>query len=90
MLSDLSINLAHEILQRQLPKILELEDTSLGIFEKFTNHKDEFIQIDHGNRHWIVVEGKEEEHAVDIYDSKEDNPSNMSAPQDNEVDCLCY
>ena len=81
------MNLVHEISQRQLPEILELEDTSLGIFEKFTSHKDEFIQIDHGNRHWIVVEGKEEEHAVEIYDSKEDSPSNMSAPQDNEVDC---
>ena len=54
-LSDLSINLAQELLRRLFPEISELEDTSLGIFGKFTSHKDEFIQIVHGDHHWIVV-----------------------------------
>ena len=62
-------------------------NTSLGIFGKFTSHKDEFIQIVHGNHHWIVVGGKEEQNTVEIYDSlangatkKDDSPSNMSTP----------
>ena len=42
---------------------------SLGIFGKFTSRIDEFIQILHGNHQWIVVGGKEEENAVEIYDS---------------------
>ena len=67
-LSDLSINLAQELLRRLFPEISELEDTSLGIFGKFTSHKDEFIQIVHGDHHWIVVGGKEEENAVEIFD----------------------
>ena len=46
-----------------------LQDTSLGIFGKFTNHKDEFIQIVHGNHHWIVAGGKEKENSGEIYDS---------------------
>ena len=68
-LSDLSINLVQEILQRQFPEISGLEDTSPGIFGKFTSHKDEFIQTIHGNHHWIVVGGKEKENAVETYDS---------------------
>ena len=48
-LSDLSINLAQEILRRQFPKILGLQDTSFEIFGKFTSNMDEFIQIVHGN-----------------------------------------
>ena len=63
-LSDLSINVAQEILRRQFPEISGLEYTSLGIFGKFTRHKDEFIQIVHGNHYWIVVGGKEEENAM--------------------------
>ena len=68
-MSDVSINLAQEILRRQFSEISGLEDTSFGIFGKFRSHKDEFIQIVQGNYHWIVVGGKEEENAVDIYDS---------------------
>ena len=68
-LSDLPINLAQEILRRQFLEISGLEDTSLGIFGKFTSHKDEFVQIVYGNHHCIVVGGKEEENAVEIYDS---------------------
>ena len=82
-LSDLSINLAQEILRRRFPEISELEDMPIGIFGKFTSHKDGFIQIVHGNHHWIVVGGKEEE----IYDSlangstkKNDSPTITSAP----------
>ena len=54
------------MLQRQLPKILGLQDKSFGIFEKFTSQKDEFIQIVHGNYHRIVVAGKEKENTVEI------------------------
>ena len=46
-----------------------LQDTSLGIFGKFTSHKDEFIQIVPRNHHWIAVKGKEKENAEEIYDS---------------------
>ena len=86
-LSDLSINLAQEILRIQFPEISGQEDTSLGTFGKFTSRKDEFIQIIHGNHYWIVGGGKVEENAVEIYASladgstkEEENPSNMSAP----------
>ena len=65
-LSDLSINLPQEILRKQFPKILGLQDTFLGILKKFTSHKDEFIQIVHGNYHWILVGGKEKENTVEI------------------------
>ena len=65
-MSDLSINLAQEILRKQFPKILELQDTSPGILRKFTSHKDEFIQIVHGNYHWILVGGKKKENTVEI------------------------
>ena len=41
-LSDLQMNLAQEILRRHFPEISRLEDTSLGIFGKFTSHEDEF------------------------------------------------
>ena len=65
-LSDLSINLAQEILRKKFPKILGLQDTSLGILRKFASHKDEFIQIVHGNYHWIIVGGKKKENTVEI------------------------
>ena len=65
-LSDLSINLAQEILRKQFPKIVGLQDTSLGMLTKFTSNKDEFIQIVHRNYHWIVVEGKKKENSVEI------------------------
>ena len=54
------------MLRRQFPKILGLQDTYFGIFEKFTSHKDEFIQIVYGNYHGIVVAGKEKENTVEI------------------------
>ena len=41
----MSINLVQEILRRQLPKILGLQDMSLGIYGKFTCHKDELFTI---------------------------------------------
>ena len=41
----MSINLVQEILRRQLPKILGLQDMSLGIYGKFTCHKDELFMI---------------------------------------------
>ena len=65
-MSDLSINLAQEILRKQFPKILGLQDMSLGMLRKFTSHKDEFIQIVHDNYHWILVGGKKKENTVEI------------------------
>ena len=55
-----------ELSDLQKIRDLGLQDTSLGILRKFTSHKDEFIQIVHGNYHWIVVGGKNKENTVEI------------------------
>ena len=71
MLSDISINIAQNLLHNQFPTCRGLEDTTLGTYLQYSICKGEFAQILFtGNQHWICASNigcKKGE--VNIYDS---------------------
>ena len=56
MLTDISINIAQNLLHEQVPHVEGLEDTVLGPAGNFSIAEGEFIQIVHdGGAHWVCV-----------------------------------
>ena len=66
-LSNLTINMAMNIIKKQYPYLEGLEQTECGPLRSFTVRKKEFVQILHGNSHWITVFS--DEYQVKILDS---------------------
>ena len=67
-LSDMTINLAQSILLRQFPELVGLEHTSLGYTKFFSIRRGKFLQILHGQHHWVTT-SSDGNGNINIYDS---------------------
>ncbi|XP_046856788.1 uncharacterized protein LOC124450228 [Xenia sp. Carnegie-2017] len=70
-LTDHIIGAAHNVLQKQFPVVLGLENTTLGPVTNFSVHRGTFFQILHtGTHHWVLVSNIDCQPAsVNLYDS---------------------